>query len=69
MMRLRSMTWRNWLIAAHDAVATAVAVMVTVGLRVEGPALTSRLPLLLWMLFRLLETTLTSGIPARAPPN
>ncbi|MGP8120182.1 MAG: SDR family NAD(P)-dependent oxidoreductase [Xanthobacteraceae bacterium] len=50
MMRLRAMTWRNWLMATHDALATAAAVLVTVGLRFEGGSLTARVPLLLWML-------------------
>jgi O-antigen biosynthesis protein WbqV len=50
MLRLRAMTWRNWLMAAHDALATAAAVMVTVGLRFEGGSLTARLPLLLSIL-------------------
>lgn len=50
MIRLRNMTWRNWLMAAHDAVATAVAVMVTVALRFEGTGFTERLPVLLRIL-------------------
>lgn len=48
--RLYGLTWRNWLIAAHDALATAAALLVTVVLRFEGPDLTGRLPLLLWIL-------------------
>jgi O-antigen biosynthesis protein WbqV len=50
MMRLYRLTWRNWLIAAHDALATIVAVLVTFYLRFEGSNLLGRLPLLLWIL-------------------
>lgn len=45
-----SLSWRNWLIAAHDVLATAAAVLVTVVLRFDGAELTGRLPLLLWIL-------------------
>ena len=50
MMRFGGMTWRNWLMALHDALATAAAVLVTVALRFEGPNLIERLPLVLWIL-------------------
>lgn len=50
MMRFGGMTWRNWLMALHDALATAAAVLVTVGLRFEGGGFATRLPLLLWIL-------------------
>jgi O-antigen biosynthesis protein WbqV len=46
----RSLTWRNWLIVAHDALATAVAVFASFYLRFEGPSFFDRLPLLLWIL-------------------
>jgi FlaA1/EpsC-like NDP-sugar epimerase len=50
MTRLSRLTWRNWLIAAHDALATAAAVLVSFYLRFEGSNLSDRLPLLLWIL-------------------
>ena len=50
MIRLYTLTWRNWLIAAHDALATVAAVLVTFYLRFEGSNLLGRLPLLLWIL-------------------
>jgi O-antigen biosynthesis protein WbqV len=46
----RNLTWRNWLIVAHDALATAVAVFTSFYLRFEGPSFFDRLPLLLWIL-------------------
>jgi FlaA1/EpsC-like NDP-sugar epimerase len=46
MMRLLSLTPRNALIAAHDALATALALLVSFFLRFEGDVLTDRLPLL-----------------------
>ncbi|WP_223224405.1 hypothetical protein, partial [Staphylococcus aureus] len=50
MIRFYRMTWRNWLIALHDVLATAAAVLVTFYLRFEGSRLFDRLPLLLWIL-------------------
>ncbi len=44
------MTWRNWMIALHDVLATAAAVLVSFYLRFEGTNLSDRLPLLLWIL-------------------
>ena len=44
---LRRLTWRNLLIAVHDAMATALAVVASFYLRFEGSAFTDRLPLLL----------------------
>lgn len=44
---LRRLTWRNLLIAIHDAMATALAVVASFYLRFEGSAFTDRLPLLL----------------------
>jgi len=49
MMRLPSLTRRNALIAAHDALATALAVLASFYLRFEGD-LADRLPLLLRIL-------------------
>src|SRR5271167_910676 len=46
MMRLPNLTTRNAMIAAHDAVATAVALLGSFFLRFEGELLTDRLPLL-----------------------
>jgi len=46
MMRLPSLTPRNGLIAAHDALATALAVLASFYLHFEGELLTDRLPLL-----------------------
>jgi FlaA1/EpsC-like NDP-sugar epimerase len=50
MMRLPNLTRRNALIAAHDALATALAVLTSFFLRFEGDLLTDRLPLLLRIL-------------------
>jgi O-antigen biosynthesis protein WbqV len=50
MMRFYNLSWRNWLIAAHDALATAGAVLFSFYLRFEGTNLEDRLPLLLWIL-------------------
>src|SRR6185369_13434028 len=51
MMRLPSLTRRNALIAAHDALATTMALLVSFLLRFEaGDQLTDRLPLLLRIL-------------------
>ncbi|MGO4716383.1 SDR family NAD(P)-dependent oxidoreductase [Bradyrhizobium sp. 2TAF24] len=50
MIRLYRMTWRNWLIALHDVLATGAAVLVAFYLRFEGSRLFDRLPLLLWIL-------------------
>ena len=50
MIRPFALTWRNWLIAAHDALATVAAVLVTFYLRFESSNLLGRLPLLLWIL-------------------
>src|SRR6202165_1437744 len=50
MMRLSNLTLRNVLIAAHDALATTLAVLVSFYLRFEGDALFDRLPLLLRIL-------------------
>src|SRR5260370_33231286 len=47
MMRFSNLTLRNVLIAAHDALATALAVFASFYLRFEGDALFDRLPLLL----------------------
>jgi FlaA1/EpsC-like NDP-sugar epimerase len=46
MMRLSNLTLRNALIAAHDALATALALVASFYLRFEGELLTDRLPLL-----------------------
>jgi FlaA1/EpsC-like NDP-sugar epimerase len=46
MIRLPSFTLRNALIASHDALATAVALVGSFYLRFEGDLLTDRLPLL-----------------------
>ena len=50
MMRLPNLTSRNALIAAHDALATALALLASFFLRFEGELLTDRLPLLLQIL-------------------
>src|SRR5712675_2375126 len=50
MMRFSNLTLRNALIAAHDALATALAVLATFYLRFEGEAFFDRLPLLLRIL-------------------
>src|ERR1700726_3827591 len=47
MMRLPNLTPRNALIAAHDALATALAVLASFFLHFEGDLFTDRLPLLL----------------------
>ena len=44
------LTWRNYLIAAYDALATAAAVMTSFYLRFEGNGFLDRLPLLLRIL-------------------
>ncbi len=49
-MRLSNLTLRNALIAAHDALATALAVLASFYLRFEGDAFFDRLPLLLRIL-------------------
>src|SRR6202047_1987353 len=46
MMRTPNLTPRNALIAAHDALATALAVLASFFLHFEGDYLTDRLPLL-----------------------
>ncbi|MGZ5873594.1 MAG: SDR family NAD(P)-dependent oxidoreductase [Bradyrhizobium sp.] len=46
MMRLPNLTQRNVLIVAHDALATAAALLASFYLRFEGDLLTDRLPLL-----------------------
>src|SRR5713226_5486560 len=50
MTRLSNLTLRNALIAAHDALATALAVLASFYLRFEGDAFFDRLPLLLRIL-------------------
>lgn len=50
MYRLSHLSARNLLIAAHDAVATIVAVLATFFLRFSGESLDDRLPLLLFIL-------------------
>jgi FlaA1/EpsC-like NDP-sugar epimerase len=50
MMRVSNLTLRNVLIAAHDAVATALAVFASFYLRFEGDMLSDRVPLLLVIL-------------------
>ncbi|HLX18161.1 MAG TPA: SDR family NAD(P)-dependent oxidoreductase [Bradyrhizobium sp.] len=50
MTRLRNLTPRNALIAAHDALATAAALLASFYLHFEGDLLTDRLPLLLKIL-------------------
>jgi len=52
MMRLVNshLTTRNLLIAIHDTLATALAVLISFFLRFEGNDLETRLPLLLWIL-------------------
>ncbi len=50
MMRLSNLTQRNLLIAAHDALATTLAVFASFYLRFEGDLFTERLPLLLRIL-------------------
>lgn len=48
--RLRSLTWRNGLIALHDAIVTALAVIASFYLRFEGENLAERIPILLRIL-------------------
>src|SRR4051812_37492365 len=50
MMPLSSLTYRNWLIALHDALATTFAVIASFYLRFEGEPFLDRLPLLLRIL-------------------
>src|SRR6266702_6119465 len=50
MTRPSQLTYRNYLIATHDALATAVALLATFFVRFEGEALYDRLPLLLRIL-------------------
>jgi O-antigen biosynthesis protein WbqV len=50
MMRFSQLTRRNFLIAVHDALATAAALLATFLLRFEGVYLTDRMPLLLRIL-------------------
>ncbi len=50
MARIYAFTWRNWLIAIHDAGATAAAVILSFLLRFDGENLLDRLPLLLKIL-------------------
>jgi FlaA1/EpsC-like NDP-sugar epimerase len=50
MMRVSNLTLRNVLIAAHDALATALAVFASFYLRFEGDMLSDRVPLLLVIL-------------------
>jgi FlaA1/EpsC-like NDP-sugar epimerase len=50
MTRLSNLTYRNWLIALHDALATTAAVLASFYLRFEGELFFERLPLLLRVL-------------------
>src|ERR1700694_1306520 len=50
MTRFTQLTRRNFLIATHDALATAAALLASFYLRFEGEYLTDRLPLLLRIL-------------------
>src|SRR3954464_1792561 len=50
MIRFSNLTLRNALIAAHDALATALAVLASFYLRFEGDAFFERLPLMLRIL-------------------
>lgn len=50
MTPLSSLTYRNWLIAFHDALATIFAVFASFLLRFEGESFSDRLPLLLRIL-------------------
>jgi FlaA1/EpsC-like NDP-sugar epimerase len=50
MTRLSNLTYRNWLIALHDALATTFAVLASFYLRFEGDSFFDRLPLLLRIL-------------------
>lgn len=48
--RIFRFTWRNWMIAIHDAIVTALAVILSFVLRFDGENLFDRLPLLLKIL-------------------
>jgi FlaA1/EpsC-like NDP-sugar epimerase len=48
--RIFRFTWRNWMIAIHDAIVTALAVVLSFVLRFDGENLLDRLPLLLKIL-------------------
>ncbi|MEH2470293.1 FlaA1/EpsC-like NDP-sugar epimerase [Nitrobacteraceae bacterium AZCC 2161] len=50
MTRIFNFTWRNWIIAFHDAGVTALAVILSFVLRFDGENLWDRLPLLLRIL-------------------
>ncbi|ABD89688.1 SDR family NAD(P)-dependent oxidoreductase [Rhodopseudomonas palustris] len=50
MTRISAFTYRNWLIAIHDAGVTAFAVIASFFLRFQGENFTERLPLLLTIL-------------------
>ncbi|MBB5047046.1 O-antigen biosynthesis protein WbqV [Rhodopseudomonas rhenobacensis] len=50
MTRISAFTYRNWLIAIHDAGVTAFAVVASFFLRFQGENFTDRLPLLLTIL-------------------
>lgn len=50
MVNVLSFTWRNWIIVAHDATATALAVLASFWLRFDGGGLMERMPLLLKIL-------------------
>src|SRR5258708_39825351 len=50
MTRLSQLTYRNYLIATHDALATATALLASFYLRFEGEAFYDRAPLLLRIL-------------------
>src|ERR1700704_7130850 len=50
MTRLSQLTYRNYLIATHDALATAFALLASFYLRFEGEAFYDRAPLLLRIL-------------------
>jgi FlaA1/EpsC-like NDP-sugar epimerase len=50
MTRIFNFTWRNWIIALHDAGVTALAVILSFVLRFDGENLWDRLPLLLRIL-------------------
>jgi FlaA1/EpsC-like NDP-sugar epimerase len=50
MTRLSNLTYRNWLIALHDTLATTFAVLASFYLRFEGDSFFERLPLLLRIL-------------------
>lgn len=50
MTRISSFTIRNWVIAVHDAIVTAAAVVLAFVLRFDGENLLDRLPLLLTIL-------------------